>query len=55
VPRPILKRLATVAGLPSAKALLGHLDATRKQVRAAYGRLLRPSSDGMRGDATMPG
>jgi glutamate-ammonia-ligase adenylyltransferase len=41
VPRPILKRLATVAGLPSAKALLGHLDATRRQVSEAYGRLLK--------------
>ena len=41
VPRAILKRLATVAGLPSAKALLGHLDATQRQVSEAYGRLLK--------------
>ena len=40
VPRPILKRLAAVAGLPSAKALLASLDETRERVREAFERVL---------------
>jgi [glutamine synthetase] adenylyltransferase / [glutamine synthetase]-adenylyl-L-tyrosine phosphorylase len=41
VPSAILKRLATVAGLPDAKVLLNHLNATRKQVREVFERVLR--------------
>ena len=37
----IFKRLATIAGLPDAKVLLTHLNATRQQVRKIYERVLR--------------
>jgi glutamate-ammonia-ligase adenylyltransferase len=36
VPPAILKRLATVAGLPDAKVLLTHLNAMREQVREVF-------------------
>ncbi|WP_457091853.1 bifunctional [glutamine synthetase] adenylyltransferase/[glutamine synthetase]-adenylyl-L-tyrosine phosphorylase [Microvirga sp. P5_D2] len=41
VPPAILKRLAVVAGLPDAKVLLNHLNATRQQVREIFERVLR--------------
>jgi glutamate-ammonia-ligase adenylyltransferase len=41
VPKAILKRLATVAGLPSAKVLQGHLDETRERVRRVFEAVLR--------------
>jgi glutamate-ammonia-ligase adenylyltransferase len=41
VPPAILKRLATVAGLPDAKVLLTHLDETRAQVRTVFERVVR--------------
>ncbi|SCX96150.1 bifunctional [glutamine synthetase] adenylyltransferase/[glutamine synthetase]-adenylyl-L-tyrosine phosphorylase [Microvirga guangxiensis] len=41
VPPAIFKRLATVAGLPDAKVLLTHLNATRQHVREIYERVLR--------------
>lgn len=40
VPPAILKRLATVAGLPDATVLLAHLDEVRRQVRVVFERLL---------------
>jgi glutamate-ammonia-ligase adenylyltransferase len=40
VPKGILARLAAVAGLPSGKVLLSHLNATRTQVRQIFGRVL---------------
>jgi glutamate-ammonia-ligase adenylyltransferase len=40
VPRPILKRLAAVEGLPSATALLESLAQMRKKVRAVFERVL---------------
>jgi glutamate-ammonia-ligase adenylyltransferase len=36
-PAPILKRLATVAGLPNAKVLLSHLQEVYGQVRGIFG------------------
>jgi glutamate-ammonia-ligase adenylyltransferase len=41
VPAAILKRLAVAAGLPDAKVLLTHLNATRQQVKEIYERILR--------------
>ncbi|MCG7392584.1 bifunctional [glutamine synthetase] adenylyltransferase/[glutamine synthetase]-adenylyl-L-tyrosine phosphorylase [Microvirga sp. ACRRW] len=41
VPPAIFKRLATIAGLPDAKVLLTHLNATRQHVREIYERVLR--------------
>ena len=36
----ILKRLATVAGLPNPKVLLHHLEETQGQVAGLYGQIL---------------
>jgi len=41
VPPAIFKRLAAIAGLPDAKVLLTHLNATRQHVREIYDRVLR--------------
>ncbi|WP_243367617.1 bifunctional [glutamine synthetase] adenylyltransferase/[glutamine synthetase]-adenylyl-L-tyrosine phosphorylase [Microvirga solisilvae] len=41
VPPAIFKRLATIAGLPDAKVLLTHLNATRRSVQEIYDRVLR--------------
>jgi glutamate-ammonia-ligase adenylyltransferase len=41
VPPAILKRLATVAGLPDARVLLTHLDEMREQVRTVFERVLQ--------------
>jgi glutamate-ammonia-ligase adenylyltransferase len=41
VPPAILKRLATAAGLPSAKALASHLGEVRGRVREIFERVLR--------------
>ena len=41
VPPAIFKRLATIAGLPDAKVLLTHLNATRQKVHEIYERVLR--------------
>jgi glutamate-ammonia-ligase adenylyltransferase len=41
VPAAILKRLATVAGLPDAKVLLTHMNELRAQVREVFERVLR--------------
>jgi glutamate-ammonia-ligase adenylyltransferase len=43
VPPAILQRLAAVPGLPNAKALLDHLAATRRAVRAIFDRVLAGS------------
>ena len=44
VPPVILKRLATVAGLPDAKVLLEHLNETREKVAEVFGRVLDAST-----------
>lgn len=41
VPKPILKRLATVAGLPNATVLLSHLTDMYRQVREIYDDVLK--------------
>jgi [glutamine synthetase] adenylyltransferase / [glutamine synthetase]-adenylyl-L-tyrosine phosphorylase len=40
-PQPILKRLATVAGLPNATVLLSHLKDTYRQVTEIFGAVVR--------------
>jgi glutamate-ammonia-ligase adenylyltransferase len=40
VPSAILKRLATVAGLPDEKVLSEHLNETRVKVAEVFGRVL---------------
>jgi glutamate-ammonia-ligase adenylyltransferase len=43
-PTAILRRLATVAGLPDPRVLLDHLNETRSRVVEIYGRVMRKGS-----------